>query len=293
MLDSHSQISSPDEFDFLFEPFGNDVSSEEIRDFNLGRFIQSLEDNPSLKQYGLKFSNSANCQTLIHQIVLKFWKAEKLLVLHIHRNFVIARTIFPTAKFIHLIRDPRDCAISAMGMGWAGNPYFGVEPWIEAELSWDRVSAQLSEKDFIETRFENIVRHPVSELTRICDFLGLPYDPRMLDFEHPNYKRPDPQYAEKWRRVLAPREICMVEGRVATLMRKRGYATTNLPPLSPNLLHRTALAVQNKLRKNAFAIRRFGLKLWAIEKISRWLKLGGLWRRQKAKMFEINVLYLK
>ena len=51
--------------------------------------------------------------------------------------------IWPDARFIHLVRDPRDVARSVIPMGWAGNTWVGVERWMEAERLWDRVRSSL------------------------------------------------------------------------------------------------------------------------------------------------------
>ena len=58
------------------------------------------------------------------------------LSLNIHRNAHIMAAVFPDAKVIHLVRDPRDVARSSVGMGWTGNSYFGVDHWIGTERDY-------------------------------------------------------------------------------------------------------------------------------------------------------------
>ena len=66
-------------------------------------------------------------------------------VLVLHRHADKALTLLPDAKVIHLMRDPRDVARSAIGMGWAGNVFHGspamvaTEAWAAATTSYPGV----------------------------------------------------------------------------------------------------------------------------------------------------------
>ena len=46
-------------------------------------------------------------------------------------------------RYIHLLRDPRDVALSTILMGLAGNTYLGVDLWVETEKSWDQLASKL------------------------------------------------------------------------------------------------------------------------------------------------------
>ena len=93
-----------------------------------------------------------------------------VLVLHRHADKVL--TLLPNAKVIHLLRDPRDVARSAIGMGWAGNVFHGASPWIATEDGWE--AATTSHQALAhEIRYEDLVAHPEATLTDLCAFLGL------------------------------------------------------------------------------------------------------------------------
>jgi hypothetical protein len=62
----------------------------------------------------------------------------------VHRHYDRLLRLWPEARFIHLVRDPRDVASSCIGMGWAGNVWTGVTRWIEAERLWDEVRGDLA-----------------------------------------------------------------------------------------------------------------------------------------------------
>jgi Sulfotransferase family len=89
----------------------------------------------------------------------------------------------PEARFIHLIRDGRDVALSQ-----AERALDGPAPTItEVAERWRRRietarihSAELD--DYLEVRYEDLVGDPEATLRTICEFLELPYDAAMLDY---------------------------------------------------------------------------------------------------------------
>jgi hypothetical protein len=89
----------------------------------------------------------------------------------------------PEARFIHLIRDGRDVALSQ-----AERALDGQEPAItEVAERWRRRietarvhAADLD--DYLEVRYEDLVGDPEGTLRRICAFIELPYDAAMLDY---------------------------------------------------------------------------------------------------------------
>lgn len=85
------------------------------------------------------------------------------------------------AHFVHIIRDGRDAALSAIGLWW------GPESVAEAAQWWvKRVRAGRRDgagRPYLEVRYEQLVEHPVTELRRICAFLELDFDARMVEFD--------------------------------------------------------------------------------------------------------------
>jgi Sulfotransferase family len=93
----------------------------------------------------------------------------------------IARAV-PEARFIHIIRDGRDVALSYRGL-WFG-PGDDIEGqarfWVD-QIEHARAQAQHL-PCYLELRFEDLVARPEVELERICRFLELPFDRAMLDY---------------------------------------------------------------------------------------------------------------
>ena len=116
----------------------------------------------------------------------------------IHRNFDRLRFLWPDARYIHLVRDPRDVARSVVQKGWAGNVYQGSEFWLDAERCWDALVRHLGDGQAIEVRYEELVTQTEQVLSAVCGFIGVDYSPEMLEYtaDAPQYPPPDPA----WRR---------------------------------------------------------------------------------------------
>jgi hypothetical protein len=91
--------------------------------------------------------------------------------------------LFPDARFIHLIRDGRNVALS-----YAEVP-FGPKNITRAAALWaERVGAGcesgrvLPPGRYIEIRYEDLVEDPQGEARDICEFLSLEFDPGMLEY---------------------------------------------------------------------------------------------------------------
>lgn len=91
-------------------------------------------------------------------------------------------TLFPAARFIHLIRDGRDVAISWIDAGWNRYHQRGFE-W-RAAMRWREFYQTSPWHDrVLEVRYEALVREPEATLRTICSFLGEVFEPGMLDWQ--------------------------------------------------------------------------------------------------------------
>jgi len=212
----------------------------------------------------------------------------------VHRNFDRLLRLWPDARFIHILRDPRDVARSCIGMGWAGNVYAGARLWIDAEQTWGRLIDQADPSRRIEVRYEDLVRDPDRALRPVCAFLGVDYEPGMLEIgATTTYERPDPSFAEQWRRKLTDAEIRLVESRVGDLLASRGYEPSGLPHLQVSWRRRALLNVHDRIGRLRFRIDRFGPRLWLADLVARRFGLSSLRVRTTRRMNEITAAHLK
>jgi len=110
------------------------------------------------------------------------------------RYMPLLQGLFPWAKFLHIIRDGRDVALSALdwagpkkGPGrwelWEQDPVATCALWWRWQVEKGRIDARrLGAANHVEVRYEDLVEDPERELRRISAFLALPYSERMVRF---------------------------------------------------------------------------------------------------------------
>jgi hypothetical protein len=156
--------------------------------------------------------------------------------------------LWPRARFVHIVRDPRDVCLSMLewrsGERTAGQ--FGtwdMDPVISTALYW-RYSVAVGREAgeslgpglYREVRYEDQVSSPERELAQICGFLRLPYAEEMTRF-HEGKTRRKPGRSSKaqwlppiaglrdWRTQLPIGDIERVEAVAGDLLRAHGYET--------------------------------------------------------------------
>ena len=212
----------------------------------------------------------------------------------VYRNFDRLLYIWSDARFIHIIRDPRDVARSCSGMGWAGNVWYGIDRWIEVEKLWDKLKTTISLERCIEVHYENLICEPEKSLTSICRFLNLTYNCSMLDYDRDTtYSKPDSSLIEQWRKKLSDSEIQLVEAKVGGLLIQKEYLASGLPQVKVSKLAQKKLSLQNWWYKTMFRVNRFGLPLFMAEYISRKLGLKSWQKQNQSKINKIVKSQLK
>lgn len=263
ILNSHPKLSNPGEFDFLFDGLNgvdHNPTAQEYSGF--------LKNNRIFKAKRLRIDTEPETyQELVNNLVGQLDDGN-ILCLNLHRNFDWALHFFPDAKFIHILRDPRDVAKSSIRMGWAGNTYYGVDHWVDTEESWDRLSSRVNPENCFEFSYEELIADLHCNLSALCRFVGTDYDSAMLDYhKNSTYSRPDISLSQQWKKLQQPREIELVEHKAHRLMVKRGYEITSADLSAPRYYERLDLWWANKAYKYRFSITRYGLVLSVMQKL--------------------------
>ena len=95
----------------------------------------------------------------------------------------LLRTIFPQVRFLFLVRDPRDQALSAADI-WGRHPLRSAQLW--ASVARAAAEAGLdTAADALTVRYEDLTGSTEDELKRICAFLRLEYTPEMHLLQNP------------------------------------------------------------------------------------------------------------
>lgn len=164
------------------------------------------------------------------------------------------KSIFPDAKFIHIIRDGRDVACS-MVPGCGGEEWRHLKPpsWmgfyknyvgaIRCAHAWkESVEIGLSDLqavEHIQVRYEDLLRSPLDTAARIFEFIGLASHPAVHDFcklitnstsntYHAKiqtrwYRDDHTERIGRWRENLTPAEMNEVNKILQPLLGQLGY----------------------------------------------------------------------
>jgi Sulfotransferase family len=190
----------------------------------------------------------------------------------VRRHFNHLMRVWPDARFIHIVRDGRDVAWSAMDKGLAGNGYCAVENWLETEAQWSRLRSELPPDRWTEIQYEALVIQPEATLTRLCEFLGIAYHQAMLSYpKDTSYGPPSPHAIGRWQRELSPESIRLAEARIGEMLVERGYQLSGLPALEL-----TPRLVRGMCRHHAFYIviiqwYKYGTCLCLADLVTRWI----------------------
>jgi len=169
------------------------------------------------------------------------------------REMLRIQRVLPEARFIHIIRDGRDVALSVLKLNWGpSNPTEAAELWVERIAKARKQAPKVNH--YMEVFFEDLVMDTEGTLRRVCEFIELGYDPVMLDYHEraeerlrekardlPRSNRP-PQPAELrmkshqlakeppredriglWKRKMSPEDVAEYERVAAPLLSELGY----------------------------------------------------------------------
>jgi hypothetical protein len=157
------------------------------------------------------------------------------------RHIPLLAQLIPDARFVHIIRDGRDVALSTLDLKHfhrhaATVGFF----WKRAVMAGRRSGRALSEGRYLEVHYEDVVNNPEAESKRVLEFLGLPYDPAVLRQDEPHVPlRPPGKWSENrrpwlphrpptkglrdWRRDMSPREVAEFEVVAGSTLAYFGY----------------------------------------------------------------------
>ena len=287
MLDGHPNMRCIGENDYLLDYL--------IFEENGARYDRDgLAADRIFQASGLVLNEGVDGVTAFWDLVEQIGADGAMPVLMIHRNLVKITKLMETPKVLRFTRDPRDSARSAIGMGWAGNVYHGVESWLTTERSWRDFEAIETDTQVQRLRYEDLVAAPEARLRDICDFVGLPYVADLLAYPATTkYDAPDASLAFQWKHKLSDRETTLVEYRVGHLLAGAGYEPSGLPILPPTNAERRRFAVSNKWSVWSRLIKRYGVLSPVLRGFGKRLGLRPLERFAQRRMDVVTVKYLK
>ncbi len=290
MLDAHPLISWTHEFEYAVERIDSPNSWPDS-----GAYIDWLSKNWNFLTSGFEIDRTLDYPSLIQSFLIQKQGDCPIVGATCHTHYDRLLRLFPKAKFIYLLRDPRDVARSNIAMGWAGNVWTGVDRWIEAIKLWEGVKQKL-EKDisYVEIKFEQLIASPEETLSSICNFMKIDYDPKMMSYpEYTTYSKIDNRIVDKWKGKMKKREIGLVEYKCQELMTKGEYKLISNNMTDPTMTEKLYLRIQDRYFKIRFRMKRYGLKLFFSEYFARKLKIKRLEDQFHKKIREVDLKYIK
>ncbi|MCZ6893674.1 MAG: sulfotransferase [Gammaproteobacteria bacterium] len=145
--------------------------------------------------------------------------AHALYIDQIHRAY-------PEAKFIHLIRDPRATVYSLSKKSFGGQSnsvYVNIHVWRRYHDGMIRSLRTVADTHKLTVYYEDFVIDTEKQTRRICEFIGVDFDPVMM--EHHKLHREIPKrfgsqkandpvsdsFVDQWRTSLTPLQISCIE----------------------------------------------------------------------------------
>ena len=197
------------------------------------------------------------------------------------RHLRLLERLFPEAKYVHLIRDGRDAAVSFLQMPdgvvtktWA-HPTTAADfacQWRTEVEAAQALGSRVGAGRYLEMRYEDLVESPDRHLKEITEFASLSYDPGMLGYaghvdltgkpHQQSLVKPPTPGLRNWRRDLVGKDLQGFEAVAGELLHSLGYELAT--PWKPTAASRAKLA-SYRARTAAYRAVSYGLRrspLW-------------------------------
>lgn len=265
MLDAHPDLSIPPETHFIGALFNLQGDSSSLRE-NFHRIVTTHERwadfhlSPIDLYENLEkiepFTISDGIRCFYYMYAARFNKkrwGDKIPPYILCMNDI--QTLLPEARFIHLIRDGRDVALSMRNLWWG--PGADMKRQASHWLGWIREARQQAQflNYYIEVYYEDLIRNTEKVLREICAFIEIPYDKAMLGYYRTAASRldefgdrhspdgytytkqqrlsvfkytsepPNVSRVERWRREMSEGDRAKFEAVAGSMLRDLGYDT--------------------------------------------------------------------
>ena len=146
---------------------------------------------------------------------------------------------WPGAQFIHVVRDPRAVANSLIRSEvHRSNPLFAAYRW-RRDVGDGLAFEETHPGKVLRVKYEELIRAPEQTLRDVVAFLGIDYDPAMLEYQesaksaynsdyyakvHRNLgEMPKTERIAKWRDELSDDVVALIQDLCADAMTRLGY----------------------------------------------------------------------
>ena len=205
VLNAHSQVCVPVELQIAFEESNNGNRLAEIFEtqknliFGAEDYIKLIEErcpNDLMKYYD--YHNFFN--QIPYPVLSLQWLLTRLYSDIAHskgktvfaeqtpwygQNIELLNQLFPQAKFLHMVRDGRDVAISfARTPWWHKDVNLNLERWNREVVKIEESGLLLKPGRMLTVRYEDLISTPGDVTRKVCNFLVISFEETMLDPDH-------------------------------------------------------------------------------------------------------------
>jgi hypothetical protein len=147
--------------------------------------------------------------------------------------------LFPEARFVHIIRDGRNVALSYLDVDFGPKTLeAGALRWRRHVTSGRKRGRRLGADRYSEVRYEELTEDPERTIKQLCAFLDIAFDERMLRYyersedlypgretpkHHRNLAKPPTKGMRDWRTQLTPDKVAAFEAIGGGLLTELGY----------------------------------------------------------------------
>lgn len=253
IFDSHPNLAIPGESHFIVHLAPNRGRYESSAGFDTEAFLADLLPHPRFRLWGLAEQEVRTAlgedtpSTLADAIraVFALYAGDQGkgrygdktpgYVSHLPR----LAGLFPEARFVHILRDGRDVALSYLDVS------FGPETVERAALHWKRVvergreaGALLGPDRYVEARYEDLLADPEGTVRSLCGFIDLEFHPGMFRYPeraaevasgsafpeaHGRLALAPTKGLRDWRSQMPPKDVVAFELLAGDLLSDLGY----------------------------------------------------------------------
>lgn len=154
--------------------------------------------------------------------------------------------IFPHARFIHIVRDGRDASLSLLKANFGPRTIFGAATyWKKCVCAGLQAENDLPANQFMKIWYEDLLADTEKGMRRVCDFLGLPFDPAVCTptvvsfrYRKPIFSKVAKSYSknekvvsantQKWKEEMSRSDQVVFESIAGDLLEQLGYEIRGL-----------------------------------------------------------------
>lgn len=266
MFDSHPEMAVPPESYFVASMGKRRRLYEGDGDFAVERFVRDLSAHPRYRIWALpeeelrRVLRDRDPSDLPSAIRITYAAYAALrgktrygdktpsYVLHLP----LLAAMFPEARFIHIIRDGRNVALSALDIEWGPNSVEDAALFWRGQVSRGRKEgARLGSERYREIRYEDLVTDPETVVRSLCPFVGLPFDESMLHYferadevmagvrgrdKHERLALPPAGGLRDWQQQMDVGDLATFEALAGDLLDALGYQRGAAPTSMPSRL---------------------------------------------------------